>query len=238
MKAVILAGGRGSRLRPLTDSVPKPMVALHGKPMMQYTLEALVRAGIDDIAVTLCYKPEAIEAYFGDGSAWGARLKYFVEREPLGTAGGVAAAAAFLDKPFVVASADAWTDLDYGALCAYHCAGGAPVTIAVCNAEDTSSFGVVDVDERGFVTRFREKPEHSDSHLVSMGIYCMDADVLSLIPSGRKYDFARDLFPRLIGKMRVYRSDCRWSDLGTMCAYQSAIADKSSGMLVAPLLSR
>ena len=130
MKAVILAGGRGSRLRPLTDVVPKPMIEVHGKPVMQYVVEGLAAAKITDIAVALCYLPEAVEGYFGDGAAFGARMRYFVESAPLGTAGAVKAAEEFLDEPFVVASADAFTDMDFSALCERHIRGGLPVTMS------------------------------------------------------------------------------------------------------------
>lgn len=222
MKAVILAGGRGSRLRPLTDSLPKPMVPLHGKPVMQYVVEGLVRAGITDIAVTLCYMPEAVRDYFGDGAAFGARIRYFVESEPLGTAGGVRAAADFLDEPFVVASADAYTDIDFGALCDEHMRGGADVTIAVCRSDDVAALGAVCVDGEGTIACLREKTGVHAPGLVSMGIYCMTPRALSLVPSGCRYDFAKDLFPRLAGKMHAYMPDCRWTDIGTAETFVAA----------------
>lgn len=214
MKAVILAGGRGSRLRPLTDVVPKPMIEVHGKPVMQYVVEGLVAAKITDIAVALCYLPEAVEGYFGDGSALGARMRYFVESTPLGTAGAVKAAEEFLDEPFVVASADAFTDMDFSALCERHIRGGLPVTIAVAKADDVSQLGAVKVSG-GKVVALTEKSGVKESGLVSMGIYCLDPSVLSLIPPGQKYDFAKDLFPRLLGKMSAHLTDCRWCDVGT-----------------------
>lgn len=214
MKAVILAGGRGSRLRPLTDVVPKPMVRLYGKPVMQYVVEGLVRAGISDIAVALCYKPDVIRGYFGDGAAFGARLRYFVEDAPLGTAGAVKAAADFLDEPFVVASADAFTDLDFGALCRAHVEGGAAVTIAVAHTDDVAQLGAVRVAD-GIIVAIDEKSGVHASGLVSAGIYCLDPSVLQLIPKGRRYDFAKDLFPRLVGRMRAFETKCFWCDVGT-----------------------
>lgn len=222
MKAIILAGGRGSRLRPLTDVVPKPMVRLHGKPVMQYVVEGIVAAGITDIAVALCYLPEAVEDYFGDGAAFGARIRYFVESEPLGTAGAVKAAEKFLDEPFVVASADAFTDMDFSALCDRHLRGGAAVTIAVARADDIAELGVVETDDDGTIVAFNEKTGVHAPGPVSTGIYCIDPEVLALIPPGVKYDFAKDLFPRLVGKMRAYAPRCEWSDIGSRAALDRA----------------
>lgn len=219
MKAVVLAGGRGSRLRPLTDKLPKPMVELCGMPVMEYTVRNLVRGGITDIAVTLCYKPRVITDYFGDGAKWGANITYFYEDEPLGTAGGVKAASGFFDGDFVVASADTFTDIDYGEFARAHASGGAPVTVAVRRVKDVSRFGVVHLDGDGTITRFEEKPQKSDSDLVSMGIYCIGQGVMDLVPEGVKYDFAKDLFPRLVGKMKAYRTSCYWSDIGTLESY-------------------
>ena len=161
----------------MTDVVPKPMIEVHGKPVMQYVVEGLVAAKITDIAVALCYLPEAVEGYFGDGAVFGARMRYFVESTPLGTAGAVKAAEKFLDEPFVVASADAFTDMDFSALCERHIRGGLPVTIAVAKADDVSQLGAVKVSG-GKVVALTEKSGLKESGLVSMGIYCFDPSVL------------------------------------------------------------
>lgn len=219
MLAVIMAGGVGSRLRPLTDRIPKPMVKIIDKPVLEYTVEHLRDCGIRDIAMTLCYRPGVIMRHFGDGSKFGVKIRYFVEKTPLGTAGGVAAVTRGCKGPFLVVSGDAFTDIDYGELVAYHVEKRAEVTVAVKKVADPTAFGVVVSDASGKIIHFEEKPENPVSDTVNTGVYCMDETALKLVPEGEKYDFARDLFPRLAGSMYAMPTDCYWSDIGTLSSY-------------------
>ena len=218
MKAVIMAGGRGSRLMPLTKSIPKPLVPMVDKPVMWYIIRLLKRAGIRDIVVTLGYRGDQIVREFGDGADLGVRLHYVYESQPLGTAGGVRNAADYLDEDFLVVSGDAYTDFDLADLAQWHYTKGGVMTVAAYPVSDPTRFGVIVSDADGLILRFEEKPLHPASHLVNTGIYVCDKRVLSLIPDGF-YDFAKDLFPRLIGNMFACRLEGFWSDIGTLSTY-------------------
>ncbi len=219
MKAVIMAGGIGSRLRPLTDRIPKPMVKIIDKPVLEYTIEHLKDCGFTDVAITLCYRPSVIIRHFKDGSKWGVNIEYFIEQTPLGTAGGVALAAKDCGSDVLVVSGDAFTDMDFSELVDFHEKSGATATLAVKEVEDPRSFGVVECDKNGRVLRFREKPERPLSNTVNMGVYVMDKSALDLVPENTKYDFAKDLFPRLDGSLYAMKTDCYWSDIGTLSSY-------------------
>ena len=218
MQAVIMAGGRGSRLMPLTKSMPKPLVPILDKPIMCYILSLLKTHGIEDIIVTLGYEGDMIQRTFGDGSELGVRLRYVRESEPLGTAGGVKNAERYIDEDFVVISGDAYTDMDLSALVAFHRNRGGLVTVATHYEQDVSRFGSVLTDERGCITNFYEKVVQSPSNWVNTGVYVLQREVLDLIPKS-KYDFALDLFPTLLGKMYALPCDCYWSDIGTLATY-------------------
>lgn len=219
MKAVIMAGGMGSRLRPLTDKIPKPMVNIIDKPVAEYIVELLKKHGITDIAMTLCYRPSVIMRYFGDGSKWGVKISYFIEESPLGTAGSVKNAQKFLDEDFVVISGDAFTNIDLTSLIDMHYNAKAQVTIATKSVDDVTSFGVVATDGSGLVTQFVEKPLKSDIRTVNTGIYVMDKSVLDMIPKGVFYDFSKQLFPRMKGSLYAFECNCYWSDIGTLSSY-------------------
>ena len=218
MKGVILAGGRGSRLMPLTKNMPKPLVPILDKPVMWYIIRRLRQAGIVDIVVTLGYLGEQIERYFGDGADLGVRLHYVYEQKPLGTAGGVKNAQALLTEDFVVVSGDAYTDFDMAALCDFHYRHGGIMTLASYYVSDPTLFGVIESRADGLIVGFEEKPIHPKSHLVNTGIYVADHRVLSLIPLAN-YDFAKDLFPRLIGNLYQHECSGIWSDIGTLPNY-------------------
>ncbi len=219
MKAVIMAGGVGSRLRPLTDRIPKPMVKIIDKPVLEYTVRQLASCGITDICMTLCYRPSVITRHFKDGAKVGVNIKYHIEKTPLGTAGGVAAAVKGEEGPFLVISGDAFTDMDFSELIDYHREKGGLVTMAVTNVKDPTSFGVVYRDGDGKVVKFEEKPEKPLSHTVNMGVYVMDKAALDLVPKNMKFDFAKDLFPLIEGRLYAMETDCYWSDIGTLSSY-------------------
>lgn len=218
MKAVIMAGGRGTRLMPLTKHLPKPLVPIVDKPVMWYIIRLLKRAGITDIGVTLGYLGEQIQRRFGSGRELGVNLTYFYEDQPLGTAGSVLGAKDFLDEDFVVVSGDAYTDLDLEELIGFHYERGGLVTIASHYEEEASRYGVMTTDENGLITTFEEKPLHPTSHLVNMGIYVCDKRLLHFIPQGF-CDFSKDVFPSLLGNVFSKRCECYWSDIGTLPSY-------------------
>lgn len=213
-----MAGGVGSRLRPLTNTIPKPLVKIIDKPVMQYVIENLVEGGVRDIAVTVGYKGDMIMDYFGDGSAYGAKLCYFVENVPLGTAGGVKNASGFLADDFLVMSADGLCNIDVGDFCQFHKSHNSKASMAVRYVKDARGYGLLKTDENSIVTSFAEKPKYLTSGLINMGIYAFDKSILKVIPEG-KSDFSYDVFPKLIGDIRAYKCDCFWSDIGTLPDY-------------------
>lgn len=218
MQAVIMAGGFGSRLRPLTDHMPKPMVPILDKPVLEYIVEHLRSCGIRDIVMTLAYRPEMIQAYFGDGRRWDVRIRYVVESHPLGTAGGVRNAVGNCDCDVLVVSGDGFTTLDFGKLASAHKHSGADVTMAVKYVQDARGFGLVERDAKGKVLRFVEKPHVPIAGYVNMGIYILSPQAIRRIPRGAS-DFSKDLFPRMIDRIGTYVFDGYWSDIGTLPSY-------------------
>lgn len=218
MKAIIMAGGYGSRLKPLTNNMPKPMMPIINKPIISYIVNLLRKYGVKDIGITLGYKPEHIVNFFGNGENYGVNLEYFIEDTPSGTAGSVKNCKNFLDDTFIVISGDAFTNINIADMVNFHYTHNGLVTMAVKYMEDITGFGVVNVGRNGAITEFIEKPESSDYHLVNTGIYIIERSVLELIPDG-KYDFSRELFPRILDKMVAYETEEYWSDIGTLSSY-------------------
>ncbi len=236
MKAIIMAGGEGSRLRPLTCDCPKPMVPLMGKPVMSYALELLRRHGIYDVAATLQYLPDQVKDYFSDGAQMDLSMRYYVEKQPLGTAGSVKQAEDFLDETFVVLSGDGVTDCDLTAAIEQHRAKGAFATIVVKRVENPLEYGVVVADGEGRIQRFAEKPNWGEvlSDAVNTGIYILEPEVLKYIPADRAYDFGRELFPMLLEKnlpMYAYEMQGYWCDIGDISAYLRAHMDAMDGRI-------
>ncbi len=227
MKAMILAGGVGSRLRPMTCTCPKPMAPVLGRPVMEYAVQLLKRHGVREIGVTTCYRPEMIREYFGDGTKFGVSMRYFQENEPLGTAGGVAMAREFLDEPFFVLSGDGLTDCDLTAALDFHRKSGAQATIVLRETEIPTEYGVALINADGRIRNFLEKPDWSDvfSDLANTGIYILEPEVLRDIPPNAVFDFSRDLFPKLMASKRgVYGYVMRgyWCDIGDTASYLGA----------------
>ncbi|MEN6494374.1 MAG: nucleotidyltransferase family protein [Thermoguttaceae bacterium] len=209
MKAMVLCAGYGTRLGELTQQIPKPMLPLADRPMLQYILCHLVRHGFDRIAVNLHFKPEAIRDHFGDGSRWGAELTYALEPELLGTAGGVKNMAAFFagEEAFLVQYGDILTDQDFSAMLRFHREQHALVTILVHRRAGSNS--AIAVDDRGQVVRFLERPTEEERRLVSSawvfsGVTICHPAVLDLIPAGSFCDLPRDIFTRLAGTGQLY----------------------------------
>lgn len=240
MKAIIMAGGEGSRLRPLTCSCPKPMVPLMDRPVMSYAVELLKKHGVREAAATLHYLPDQIKDYFADGSAFGISMRYYEEKEPLGTAGSVRQAKEFLIETFAVLSGDGVTDCDLTAALAFHREKDALVTLVLKAVESPLEYGVVVADSRGRIKRFMEKPGWGEvfSNTVNTGIYIMEPEVLDLIPEGRPFDFGRELFPALLeAGMPVYGfvTDAYWCDIGDISAYLRAHTDAMEGRINLPM---
>lgn len=233
MKAVIMAGGEGTRLRPLTCDMPKPMAPICGRPMMDYTLELLARHGFDEASVTLMYMPQVIREYFG-GEAHGVKLKYFTEDTPLGTAGSVKAAAADFGEDFLVISGDALCDFDLKAIMDFHKAKGCAATIVLKGMPNPLEYGLVVTDQSGRVTRFLEKPDWGQAltDLVNTGVYVLSTECMKLIPDGKAFDFGKELFPLMLSRgMQVYGyvEDGYWLDIGDIGTYISGQFDLIDG---------
>ncbi len=234
MRAVIMAGGEGSRLRPLTCTCPKPMVPLCGKPVMAWAVELLRRHGVRDIVTTLMYMPDAIIDHFGDGSDHGVRVTHSVETSPLGTAGSVKLAEAHLTEPFILISGDALTDIDLTCAMRAHRQSGAIATMVLRRVEKPLEYGVVVLAPDGRVQGFIEKPGWSRvfSDLANTGIYLFDPSVFEFIPAGKPFDFGKDLFPMLVERgLPVYGHVTQdyWCDIGDPVTYLSASFDALEG---------
>lgn len=234
LKAVVMAGGQGSRLRPLTCHLPKPMVPVCNKPVMEYCLELLRRHRVTHVYATLHYLADEVIAHFGNGSDFGLRMHYSVEQEPMGTAGSVHLLKDSLDSTFFVVSGDALTDFDLQAALKYHQSQGAKATLVLTRVPNPLEFGVVVTDDNGAVSRFLEKPTWGEvfSDTVNTGIYILEPEVLDLIPPQQAFDFSQDLFPIMLKKgmpLFGYVADGYWCDVGTLEQYQEAHHDLMNG---------
>jgi mannose-1-phosphate guanylyltransferase / phosphomannomutase len=234
IQAVVMAGGEGSRLRPLTSNMPKPMLPVVNRPLMEHIIELLRDNGIKDIVVTVQFLSSVIRNYFGDGSDLDVSMAYSTEDVPLGTAGSVLNARDLLSGRLVVISGDALTDIDVAKVVAWHEERGAAATLVLKPMEDPLEFGIVMTDEEGKIERFLEKPTWGQvfSDTVNTGIYVLEEEVLDLIPADQPYDFSSELFPAMLDKglpMFGYISDAYWTDVGTTDAYLQAHYDVLAG---------
>jgi NDP-sugar pyrophosphorylase family protein len=243
MKAVVLVGGEGTRLRPLTLSAPKQMLPIVGVPMIERVLGQLAAHGIDEAVLSLGYLPDAFMEAYPDGRAAGVALTYAVEPEPLDTAGAVRFAATFagIDETFVVVNGDVLTDLDLTTLVAFHRERGAEGTIALHPVADPSAFGVVPTDDEGRVLAFVEKPprDEAPTNEINAGTYVLEASVLGRIPEGGRVSIERETFPAMVrdGGLYARSDDNYWLDTGTPSAYLDANFDylrRKRGPVVAP----
>jgi mannose-1-phosphate guanylyltransferase/phosphomannomutase len=241
MKAVLMAGGEGSRLRPLTSRRPKPLAPVAGKPVMEHIVNLLRKHGFTEVVATLHYLADEIESYFGDGSALGVTMHYVVEDTPLGTAGAVKLANDLLrDEPFLIISGDALTDVDLSAIVQHHRERGNDVTIALQRVTNPLEFGVVVTDENGQIIRFLEKPSWGEvfSDTINTGIYVLEPGILERMTRGRAYDWSRDLFPEMLregAKLGGYVFDAYWTDIGNLEQYQQANYDAIAGKVAIEL---
>jgi len=239
MKAVVMAGGEGSRLRPITINRPKPMVPLVDRPVMAHIFELLKRHGITDVVVTVQYLASYIQDYFGDGSSYGVNIEYVVEETPLGTAGSVKHAQHLLSDPFLVISGDALTDIDLGSAIAFHEARGAAATLVLKRVPNPLEYGVVVTDHDSHIQQFLEKPSWGDvvSDTVNTGIYIIEPRVLDTIPTQGITDWSKDIFPKLLAAgdpLCGYVADGYWTDIGDIGEYIRATADYLHGHVNLP----
>ncbi len=234
MKAVILAGGEGTRLRPLTSNQPKPMMPIANAPMMEHIVTLLARHGFDDIVVTVAFLANHIRNYFGDGSDFGVRMRYAMEESPLGTAGSVRNAMQELDDTFLVISGDVLTDIDLASIVAEHRKKEAFATIALKRVDNPVEFGIVITRDDGTIERFLEKPTWGQvfSDTINTGIYVLEPHIFDFIAEGTAVDFAGDVFPAVLDagkKLLGTVVDGYWEDVGTIEAYRSAHGDILDG---------
>jgi mannose-1-phosphate guanylyltransferase / phosphomannomutase len=234
MKAVIMAGGEGTRLRPQTSNLPKPMLPLVGRPMMEHIVSLLRRHGITDIVVTVAFLPNVIRSYFGDGSELGVRMVYATEESPLGTAGSVRNARDELAERFLVISGDVLTDIDLTSVIEFHEKNQALATIALAAVENPLEFGIVITREDGSIERFLEKPGWGQvfSDTINTGIYVLEPEIFERIPEGRAVDFSSEVFPAVLeAGQPLYGcvADGYWEDVGTTAAYLKAHEDILAG---------
>ena len=231
MRAVVMAGGEGTRLRPMTANQPKPLLPVGNRPVMEHVLRLLTRHGFDETIVTVQFLASLVRTYFGDGDEFGMHLRYATEQTPLGTAGSVANAEdALRDGTFLVISGDALTDIDLGALVTAHRRTGALVTACLTRVSDPVEFGIVIQDEDGRIERFLEKPTWGQvfSDTVNTGIYVMEPEVFRHVERGRPVDWSADVFPELLRQgapLFGHVSGGYWEDVGSLDSYRRANAD-------------
>lgn len=236
MKAVIMAGGQGTRLRPLTCDIPKPMARLCGHPILEYILDLLCRHNITHSCLTLRYLPNIIKDHFPDSRYKTMTLSFVEEDKPLGTAGSVKNAAGEIDGDFIVISGDAMTDFDLTAAVETHKKNNAAATIIVCKVPDPREYGLVDFDDTGRVTGFIEKPNFAQAvtDTANTGIYIISPKALNLIPENRPFDFAKDLFPLLLSKNEpifVHQAEGYWCDIGDLMTFARCQQDMLKGKI-------
>lgn len=243
MKAMILAAGEGTRLRPLTLTLPKPMVPVANVPLLVRTIGLLRKHSITEIAVNLHYKGEIIQDSLGDGAAHGVRLHYSDEPELMGTAGGVKRMEAFLDEPFLVLYGDNLYRADFAPLLAAHQKSGAVATIATFTTPDPTACGLVVTDENGIVTRFQEKPPAHEvfTNQANAGVYVCDPAIFSYIPANTAYDFGKKVFPAILSGERHQIAALPLSgylqDTGTLPNYRKANFDVLTGATGDPAIA-
>ena len=240
MQALILAGGKGTRLRPLTVYTPKPIVSVLNRPFLLYQLEILRRAGIEDITLSLNYQPSKIEYLLGDGSEYGVNLRYVTEPSPMGTAGAYKFAGENLGETTVVFNGDILTDVDISKIIEFHRAKNSEATIVLTPVENPSAYGLVETDDEHKVLRFLEKPKPEElANLttinINAGIYILEPNILDLIPGGENYSFEYNLFPDLLSREKPFFAyileNNYWRDIGTPDSYLSAHHDYFAGKI-------
>jgi mannose-1-phosphate guanylyltransferase len=241
MQAVILVGGEGTRLRPLTSTVPKPVVPLVDRPFIAYMLEWLGRHGVDDVVMSCGFLATAVRNVLGDGSQYGLRLRFIEEPEPRGTAGALKYAADLLDERFLMLNGDVLTDLDLTAQIAQHESTGAVGTLALVPVADPTAYGLVRLHENHAVKEFVEKPsaDQIDTKNISAGAYVLERSVLDLIPADRNVSIEREVWPQLVGNgLYGFAAEAYWLDIGTPERYLQGTFDILEGNVATAVAER
>jgi len=241
MQAVILVGGQGTRLRPLTSTVPKPVVTLVDRPFISFMLEWLRAHDVDDVIMSCGFLADSVRAVLGDGSDLGIRLRFVEEPEPRGTAGALKLAEPMLDERFLMLNGDVLTDIDVTAQIAQHERTGALATLALVPVPDPSAYGLVVLEEDRSVREFIEKPtaEQVQTNLISAGAYVLEREILELVPSERNVSIEREVWPRLVGRgLYGYPSDSYWLDIGTPARYLQGTFDIIEGNVATAVRER
>ncbi len=240
MHALILAGGKGTRLRPLTVYTPKPIVPFLNRPFMLYQIEILQRAGIENITLSLSYQPDKIEQILGDGSDYGVNLRFITEPSPLGTGGAYKFAASDINETTIVLNGDILTDLELSKVIEFHQTKKAVATIVLAPVENPSAYGLVETDPNGKVLRFREKPKAEELaeltvNTINAGIYILEPEVLNLIPEGENHSFEYNVFPNLLENQKSFYafilSENYWRDIGNPESYLQGHLDFLNGKI-------
>ena len=234
MQAVILAGGQGTRLRPLTSTVPKPVVPLVDRPFIQYMLQWLRDHEVSDVIMSCGFLAAGVREVLGDGASIGIRIRYVEEPEPLGTGGAVKLAEPMLDETFLMLNGDVLTDIDLSGQLEAHRSHGAKATLALVPVEDPSSYGLVIVDAQGAVERFVEKPKEPipGQNLISAGAYVLQREVIEMIEPGRKVSIEHEIWPQLVGNgLYGYAGERYWIDIGTPERYLEGSFDIVAGRM-------
>ena len=231
---MILAAGVGSRLMPLTYTIPKPMLSIANKPCLEHAINLCKRHNVNKIKMNLHYLPENVDRYFKDGSEFGVDISYSIEKKLLGTCGGIKRVQSFFDETFVVLSGDGFTNIDLSAMLEFHKAKKALATIAVKKFDDVSKFGVAVLNSDKSIKSFQEKPkpEEALSNLVNLGIYIFEPEMLDMIPPREVWDFGYDLFPELLLYNKpffAYETDAYWNDIGSLNEYWQVNLDIANG---------
>lgn len=232
MQAVILVGGEGTRLRPLTSTVPKPVVPLVDRPFIAYMLEWLTGHGVDDVIMSCGFLATAVRNVLGDGSAYGIRLRFVEEPDPRGTAGALKYAEELLDERFLMLNGDVLTDFDLGGQIAQHERTGAVATLGLVPVEDPSAYGLVRTNDDRSVREFVEKPsaDQIDTNLISAGVYVLERSILDRVPPDRNVSIEREVWPRLVGEgLYAYAQEAYWLDIGTPQRYLQGTFDIIEG---------
>lgn len=234
LRGVILAGGEGTRLRPLTLTLPKPVVPIVDRPLLHHQLDLLATAGVSEIVFSVAYRPEKVQAIFGNGERFGKRIVYAVEDSPLGTGGAVKNAEPHLDDLTVVLNGDILTDVDMKAVVREHKESGARATIVLAPVPNPAAYGLVETDPTGRVVRFTEKPDPAQitTHNINAGIYLLDTTTLALMPPGQVHSIERGFFPELLRRGDLVRAHVHpgyWIDIGTPAKYLQVHRDVLQG---------
>lgn len=230
MKALILIGGMGTRLRPLTLQTPKPLLPIVNRPFLEYQFELLKRHGVKEVILCVAYLSHEFEKYFGDGSKFGLKVRYVHEKDPLGTGGAIKNAGKYIDEPTLIFNGDILTDINLKAMSAFHKSNKAKITIALTRVKDPTLFGLVETHKDGKIERFLEKPTWDEvtCNTINAGIYIFEPEMLQMIPYGINYSVERGLFPDALNKnLPIYGFTFKgyWMDIGTLDKYMAAHCD-------------